>query len=111
MNWEQWLSRPWWTYEPSTATVWDQLYRGFNLFEAGCWFVLAGLVLHRWMRHRRSGTEWVYALVFVLFGLTDVREAWEQSAGLVLVKGIVLVVLLVLRRQVMQRCYPAARVY
>ncbi len=38
-------SRMWWEWEPSTATVWDRCYRGFNLFEGICWIVFAVLVL------------------------------------------------------------------
>lgn len=111
MDWSRFLTSPWWTYDPQRAAWGDLLYRGFNLFEAGCWFVFAALVLRRWMVHRRLPLELGYAALFVLFGLTDLHEAWQQSAGLVLVKGIILLLLLLTRRRVMSQGYPDARLY
>jgi hypothetical protein len=111
MSWDQILSRPWWTYDPATVSPWGRLYRGFNLFEAACWLVLAGLVLYRWWRCRKSLAEPAYAAAFLLFGLSDVREAWVRSAALVLCKGAILVALLALRRREMSQCYPSARVF
>jgi hypothetical protein len=104
-------SRMWWEWEPSTATVWDRCYRGFNLFEGICWIVFAVLVLRRWLQNRRSRWEWVYAVGFVAFGLTDFREAWAQSTGLVLVKGVILVGLMTLRSRATRVWYPGSRLY
>lgn len=104
-------TRPWWTWNPATAGAWDRLYRTFNLLEGTAWFVFAGLVLWRWTRFRHSPLETVYAATFALFGATDLLEASQQSAPLVVVKGIVLVSLLLLRRIVRGRWYPASSLY
>ena len=104
-----WLLDPWWIWDAATAGPGDIFYRWFNLVEAGAWFVFAALVLARWSRNRRSGLEIAYALAFVAFGLTDVREAWEQSAPLFAIKGVVLAILLVLRWLLHRRHYPESR--
>jgi hypothetical protein len=100
------LIEPWWTWDPTSAGIGDVAYRWFNLAEAAAWFVFGLMVFHRWRRHRHSGIEVVYAAAFVLFGLTDVREAWQQSALLLAVKGAVLAGLLTLRCVVRHRYYP-----
>lgn len=102
---------PWWIWQPETAGIGDWSYRLFNLFEGVAWLVFGALVLFRWHRNRRSPWEWAYALAFAAFGLTDVREAYAQSLGLVLVKGIVLIWLLLMRRRAMRVWYPGARVF
>ena len=101
----------WWRWDPGTAGLWDRVYRGFNLLESITWMVIAILVAVRWFRNRRSSGELVYAFVFLLFGLTDLREAFEQSLGLVLVKGGVLASLLILRHCSVRRWYPNRRLY
>ena len=75
-----WLTTPWWTWDPRSAGVWDCVYRGFNMIEATVWVTLGGLVLARWVRNRNSRLEVVYAMTFIAFGLTDFAEAWRQSA-------------------------------
>lgn len=102
---------PWWTYDPSAAGPWDALYRGFNLFEAGCWFLFASLVARRWWSYRRSGWELLYAGAFAAFGWTDVLEASSQSAPLVLVKGLILAALIVLRNRAVRTWYAGARLF
>ena len=104
-------TEPWWTYDPEQATFWDEIYRGFNLFEAGCWFGFGALVLCRWLRRGRSRWELAYAAAFIAFGLTDVREAAVQSAPLVALKGAILAALLVLRRQSLRVWHPGTRLY
>lgn len=106
MSEEIWLllealwTQPWWTYDPAQATLWDHSYRNFNHFEGFVWTVFAILVLRRWQTHHRSRWELVYAAAFLLFGLTDFREAFVQSAPLVLLKVVVLGVLWWSRRVV-----------
>lgn len=102
--WQLWKT-PWWVYDPQTAGQWGTIYRWFNLFEGTAWIMLAVCVLARWVRLRKSASEVAYAGAFVLFGLTDFREAWVESAPLVVVKGTVLVVLLSLRKHVLTRHY------
>lgn len=104
-----WLLDPWWIWDATTAGPGDILCRWFNLAEAGAWLVFAAIVLVRWSRNRRSGLEVAYALAFVAFGLTDVREAWEQSAPLFAIKGVMLAILLALRGLLHRRHYPESR--
>ena len=103
------LVEPWWTWDPRTAGIGDVTYRWFNLAEAVAWFAFGSAVFWRWSRHRHSPLETVYAATFILFGFTDVREAWQQSALLFAVKGLVLAVLLTLRQVVRRRYYPESR--
>lgn len=89
----------------------DRVYRGFNLLEGLIWLGFSVLVLRRWFAHRRSMAEWSYALAFIVFGMTDFREAYAQSAWLVLVKGGVLAWLLALRHRATRIWYPGAKLY
>lgn len=103
------FGRSWWVWRPEAASRWDWCYRYFNLFEGLCWVAFAVVVLRRWSRHRRSPWEWGYAGAFVAFGLTDFREAWEQSLGLVLVKGVLLGIVLAFRHRALRVWYPSSR--
>ncbi len=105
------LTQPWWTYDPQTTGTWGHVYRWFNLFEGSVWLVFAGLAIDRWRRHRKSSLEPVYALAFLLFGLTDYREADVQSAGLVLAKAILLIALFGLRRHIIIHHYRGSRIF
>ena len=102
---------PWWVWQSETAGLWDWVYRLFNLCEGFVWFGFSGLVIRRWVQHRRSRFEWSYALAFAVFGLTDFREAYVQSAPLVLIKGVILVWLMVLRHRATRVWYPGAKLY
>ena len=105
------LTNPWWSFDSQTTGGWGVAYRWFNLCEGAIWAVFAALVIRRWHAHRRSRLEIVYAAVFLLFGLTDFREAYVQSAALVGTKAIVLVSLFSIRRRVLKTCYPHSRLY
>src|SRR5262245_35455633 len=107
---ESLLRRTWWTYDHAAAWP-DQLYRGFNLLEGGAWLLIAGLVLIRYRRNRKSPLELLYALAFVTFGLSDFLEAYELTSALIVFKGANLVVLLLLRRTILRRHYPQSRTY
>ena len=104
----------WWSWnrpagEPYT---WMEIAgRGFNVVEAAAWFIFAALVLRRGLKHRNSNVEFAYAIAFVLFGISDVIETWYLTSWLLWWKGINLVVLFSLRRSIMKRYYPDAKVY
>lgn len=69
------LTKAWWTYNP--AEHWfHQPYHWLNLIEGCFWLVFGLLVLKRWVRHRNSPFEVVYAVAFFTFGLSDFREAY-----------------------------------
>lgn len=104
----------WWSWsrnsnEPHTWT--DIACRSFNVIEAVAWFVFAGLVLHRWNRRRQSSLELWYALAFVLFGVSDVIETWSLTSWLLWWKAVNLLALFALRRTIMRRFHPQARVF
>ena len=101
----------WWTWNPEDRQWFSIVYHWFNLLEGVIWLILAGLVLRRWLRHRNSRIEIAYSIAFLAFAATDFREAWEQSSWLIWLKLLDLVILLWLRRVVMRRWYPTARVY
>ena len=102
----------WWKY-PLPGDPWFSIpYHFFNLFEGSCWAILAGLVLRRlFLIHRRSSIELAYAAAFFTFGLTDFREAYELASWLVWLKLVNLIGLILLRRVVMKRLYPASKLF
>ena len=103
--------RTWWTFRPDDPDWFDAPYHYFNLFEGTAWVVFSTLVLRRYLAHRHSRIEIVYAIAFFTFGLTDFREAYALSSWLVWAKGINLVVLLALRSFVIARHYPDSKLY
>lgn len=106
---ETWWS---WSRPPSEPYLWtDIACRSFNFVEAAAWFVFAALVLRRWCRTRRSGFELAYALAFVLFGVSDLIEAWWLTSWLLWWKGLNLIALFRLRQLVLKRHYPESKLY
>jgi hypothetical protein len=104
--------RTWWSYAGADDRFHATIYRGLNLVEAVVWFVFAALVAWRAMRHHRlAGLELVYALLFLTFGLTDVREAWALQSWLIWLKLANLIALIGVRRLVMRRHYSLAKLY
>ncbi|MBS0202829.1 MAG: hypothetical protein JSS49_08025 [Planctomycetes bacterium] len=104
----------WWSWNrPAGAPyTWMEIAgRGFNGVEATAWFIFAVLVFRRGLKYRRSKCELWYGVAFVLFGISDVIEAWILTSWLLWWKAINLVVLFSLRRSIMKRYYPDARVY
>ena len=97
-NWPALLSRPWWYWEPSEASTGDWAYHLFNLAEATAWFVIAVVIVRR----SRQVSQWVdrwLAFTLLLFGLSDVAEAWMVSIALVAVKLMILITLLLLKKR------------
>lgn len=107
--WETWWS---WSRATSEPRTWiDVACRDFNFVEAFAWFVFSILVYRRWRRFRRSSLELWYAFAFVLFGVSDAIEAWVLTSWLLWWKVINLTALFLLRRSVMRRLYPTAKVF
>lgn len=105
------LRQVWWQWDATASgDVFSQLYHWFNLAESAAWCIFGGLVVRRWSTWRRSSLELFYAAAFVVFGITDAIEAWQQSTVLILFKLINLIVLFLLRRRVMCS-YPEARLF
>jgi hypothetical protein len=105
------FQRTWWTYRGRPADTFGTSYHWLNVCEAGVWFVLAGLVFARYLRHRNLPVEVCYAIAFLLFGLTDVQEARELSSWLIWLKLVNLVVLLYVRNLVLKRFYVGSKMY
>lgn len=101
----------WWRYDRASSDWFSHLYHWFNLLEGCVWLVVAGLILRRFLEHRRSRLEIVYAVAFTMFALTDFQESLEQSSWLIWGKLMNLVVLYLLRKRIMSKYYPSARVY
>ncbi|MEM6553002.1 MAG: hypothetical protein AAF750_12870 [Planctomycetota bacterium] len=84
-------------------------YSVLNLCEAVAWFAVAVWVIRR---HRRRGGgrwDWVYAGLFVVFGLTDVMESQVVPLWLVAVKGVVFGGIVGVRFVVVRRYYVGAK--
>lgn len=97
------------TTDWNDLTAIDYFLVGFNAMEALFWFGCGGYVLRRNAAGHRAGLESLYALLFVLFGLTDVIETFQVSSPLIWVKLFILVPLFVIRRNVLASYTPRPR--
>jgi hypothetical protein len=104
-------NRAWWQYRPRDPSAFSLPYHAFNLFEGTAWLAFAVLVLWRYVKHRRSAIEIVYAMAFLSFGLTDFREAYALTSWLVWAKLANLILLARLRSTVIRRYYPSSELY
>lgn len=104
------ITHEWWRYDPR-ADWYAQPYHWINLVEGSFWLGFALLVLVRFLRHRRSPLELLYAFAFFTFGLSDYREACAVESWLILFKGANLAALLWLRWLATKRWYPGSRTY
>jgi hypothetical protein len=87
----------------------EVFYFGFNGFEAVAWFVIAAIVFRRWQRNRKTGLEVAYALLFLLFGITDVLELDSLPVWRLLVKAVICVMLFAVRYRIITVVYPGAK--
>ena len=107
----QWLAQSWWRYSSDEPFGFSEIYHWFNIAEGTAWCLIAGLVVRRFLRRRKSGLEIAYAATFVTFGLSDFVEARALTTALIVAKGANLVLLLFLRRRLLRRHYPASKIY
>jgi hypothetical protein len=84
-------------------------YVGFNAFEASAWFAFCLFVASRFALHRKTWYEILYALSFLVFGVSDLMEIYQTTVGLLIVKGIILASILACRKVVLVY-YPLAKV-
>lgn len=101
--------RTWWSYSDGTNPAFSKPYHWFNLFEGWVWILCGLAVFLRYLRNRHSELEVNYAVAFVLFGLTDFREAYAQSSWLLWLKLFNLIALSYLRHLVITRYYPRCK--
>src|SRR4051794_35575870 len=92
----------WWMYDPQ-ADWYAQPYHWINLVEGTFWLSFAALVVRRSAVPRRSALELVYAFAFLVFGLSDYREAYVVESWLILHKALNLGALLWLRHVIHRR--------
>lgn len=91
------------------APVFAMCYGGFNVIEGLIWTGIAGIVALRWMLHRKSGFELWYAFLFLIFGVSDVVEAFGLTVWLLLAKGVILGLLLYARMVIRREFYVGYR--
>lgn len=93
-------------------------YSTLNVVEAIAWFAVAVWVLVRLKRRKPvggalglSGAAWcrIYALAFVVFGLSDVMESQVVPVWLVAAKGVIFAAIVGIRFVVVRKCYPGAK--
>ena len=101
----------WWQYDVTDTSWFSIVYHWFNIAEGVAWVVFAILVLMRFSQHRKSKLELWYAFTFLLFGITDFREAWQQSSPLIWIKLLILIALLWLRKVVLTKFYQEAKLF
>ncbi|XAM00899.1 hypothetical protein OT109_05835 [Phycisphaeraceae bacterium D3-23] len=107
-------TRTWWAFAGAEDPIHAWVYRGINLVEGVFWLGFALLVCLRRAKQpagQRSRIEIVYALAFVVFALTDFREAVALQSWLIWLKLVNLIVLLVLRHRVIRSLYPESKLY
>ncbi len=104
------LCKTWWTYHAGGGWF-THLYSWANVTEGCLWLLFAGLVLRRYLKHRRSTIELLYAFAFLTFGLSDFIESCRLTSWLIIAKGLNLAILLWLRRYVLRRFYPQQKTY
>lgn len=104
----------WWTWNRpvhEAHTFQDIACHYFNLIEVAAWFTFAAQVLIRWTRFRRSPLELLYALAFLLFGISDLVESQRLTSWLLWWKVANLAVLFWLRKIMLTRYYPGQRLF
>jgi len=105
------FTRVWWKYDSASADWFTHLYHWFNFLEGCIWLVIAALIAWRFLKHRQTAFEVAYSLAFLTFAVTDFQESFEQSSWLIWLKIGNLIALFLLRRRVMLKHYPAARIF
>ena len=97
-----------WRYDPSDALAVG--YHWLNLCEAVAWFVIAAVVARRMFKHRRAPVwESLYVTLFVVFGLSDVYEAYAVPLWLIAAKGFIFMGIVAVRAVLVKRHYPGAK--
>lgn len=108
LHWQDFCEHTIWHSQHTQGSWFDIIYPLFNLFEALCWCGVSVFIVLRARRHNGRCIELLYAATWFTFGLTDLREAYAQQVGLIVLKGLLLGILIALRRVVLRR-YPGAR--
>ncbi len=93
----------------SRIGVADGVLIAFNALEALVWLGCAGYVARRTWRAHHSLHEYVYAALFVLFGVSDIIEVFQLSSALVWAKLAILIALFIVRARVRAAYTPRPR--
>jgi hypothetical protein len=105
------LGRSWWRYATGESPAFSTGYHWLNVAEGIVWCLIAGLVLRRHLRDRKSSFEIAYAAAFLTFGLSDFVEAYVLTTWLILAKGANLIALFLLRRLILRDHYPESKTF
>ena len=105
------FTHTWWQYNVHSVDLFDTIYHWFNILEGCAWILFALLVLIRFLKNCCSTLELWYCFSFFSFAMTDFYEAFAQTSWLIWLKLINLILLLMIRRKVMTKHYPAAKLY
>ena len=92
------------------GSCWELFYRWFNVVEAAVWLAIAIYVFSRYLRNKKTPYEIVYSTLFVLFGLSDLREILNLPVWLLAVKAIILTSILYTRSFLKKRFYNTMKI-
>lgn len=97
-----------WRYDPSDTL--SAGYHWINVAEAVAWFVIAAVVVRR-MRRQHKAVRWeaVYALLFIVFGVSDLWESRVVPVWLVAAKGLIFAGIVAVRHVLVKRYYVGAK--
>jgi len=96
-------------YDYAAGGFWPRFCLCFNALEAAAWFAIGAWVFARYLRNRKSPLEILYAVLFVAFGLTDIREIASLPVWLLLLKAIILAAIVAIRGNLKRHHYPTLR--
>jgi hypothetical protein len=93
------------------GTPWFAAYKWINRAEGLAWMLFAVLSCWRFLRFHKSAVEPLYAMAFLLFGISDFIEAIRYPAWLGIWKLYNLLVLLYCRSYLLRVHYIESKVY
>ena len=99
----------WWKFDRQNLGGYALCAHWFNLFEATAWFACGVFVGGRYLRCQKSLIELAYSISFLLFGMTDLIEAYRLTSWLLWFKLMILLPLIRLRRYVRTELYPGSK--
>ena len=75
-------------------------YMVFNCIEALCWFYISISIIFRYLRHKKTKMEILYAISFFAFALSDVIETSGITLLLLLFKGVCILAIVGFRNNI-----------
>lgn len=84
----------------------DVALMSFNIVEAVIWFFCAFYIIRRNLANHHSMLEYVYGILFILFGASDLVESYQLSSPLIWAKLLILISLFTVRHKVIHSYEP-----